>query len=75
MRVKNPFYVGPVETFVDANKVAISAYMQSKSGLPNVTFDMIRADNPGVADPVTGGPLSDGSLAAIFLALGFKVIE
>lgn len=76
MRVINPKHQSPVEAFAQANKVTVETYLTNNADQAEITFDQIRADFPGVADPKTGQPpMTDGTIAEIFKALGYQVTE
>lgn len=76
MRVINSKYVGPVEAFVAAQKAEFETYLANNAGRAEMSFDKVRADFPALADPQTGAvPMTDGTIAEIFKALGYQVTE
>lgn len=76
MKVINPFFDNPVESFAEANAETVRQFLESKNSQAVVTFEEVRIQFPLVEDPQTGqAPMTDGTIAAIFQHLGYEVTE
>lgn len=76
MRVVNPKFKSDVEQFAIDNMAVVENYLTTNANQEKISFDKIRADFSGVKDPKTGRPpMTDGTIAEIFKALGYQVTE
>lgn len=76
MKVVNPYYSDPVQTFAENKAAQVQTFLQNNDSQKVLTFDEVRAAFPDVTDPQTGSkPMTDGSIAAIFQHLGYEVTE
>ena len=74
MKVINPKHTSVVQQFAENKAPAIEQYLTDNAGQASISFDQVRADFPAVADPLTGKPpMTDGTLATIFMHLGYEV--
>ena len=70
MKLKNPLFVSPNQSYIDSVKVPLKAYLDANQNDEFITFDKIRADNPDHAEK-----LNDGVLHEIMNFYGIEVIE
>lgn len=71
----NPKYVSPVAQWIAANRVSIDAWLSARQAQRDIDFDEIRTAlaGSGVVDPVTGGVVTDGTIAELCRELGAAV--
>ena len=67
MKAKNPGFNNPIDAKVTANQGAVIAFVNSSNSKEFVTFDEIRANDPGNAD------LTDGLIDTILRRNGTEV--
>lgn len=75
MKVKNPKHKDKVKELAGLKAKVFADYMAAHATEADITFEQIRADFADIADPKTGGPLTDGTIDGIFQALGYQVTE
>lgn len=69
-KLVNPKFVGPVLAKVNARKAAVDNYLTANAALAEISFEKIRADNPGIA-----GDLTDDVLRELCRSLAIEVRE
>lgn len=75
MKIKNPECQQKLEELAESQREEWANYFSSHLNKGHVGFEDLRAAFPDIKDPKTGGPLTDGTIAAMCQHLGYKVVE